>query len=273
MKATRTIIEPPKNLSLRLSEIWQYRELFYFFTWRDIKVKYKQTYFGILWAVLQPLMLMMLFTFVFSKNLQFKSGPIRYEVFVLSGLILWSLFYAAVSHAAQSIVDQSNVIRKIYFPRLIIPSAAILTALFDFMIAFILFLFCCILFRQSIAWSAIYMFPLALLLLLLSAFGAGTFLSALTVKYRDFRYALPFMLQFLFFASTVLYSLQSIRPAPLRYLFAINPVNGAIEMFRNALGGKTDETFILISAVVAILLCMIALLYFRKTEAYFADLA
>src|SRR5215217_8080727 len=131
MKATRTVIEPQKNFSLRFSELWQYRELFYFFTWRDIKVKYKQTYLGIIWAVIQPIALMLLFTLVFSTRFS-TPGSIDYKVFVLSGLVLWTLFYSATSHAAESIVVQSNIIKKIYFPRLIIVGSAILTAFFDF---------------------------------------------------------------------------------------------------------------------------------------------
>jgi lipopolysaccharide transport system permease protein len=273
MKSTRTVIQPESGLSLGLKEIWEYRELFYFFTWRDIKVKYKQTYLGIAWAVLQPLALMVIFTFIFSRNLQFKSGSVRYEVFVLSGLVLWNLFYAAVSHAAQSIIDQSNLVRKIYFPRLIIPSSAILAALFDFLIAFVLFHLCCLFFRQQLHWTAIYLFPLAIAQIVLAAFGAGTFLSALTVKFRDFRYLLPFVLQFLFFASAVLYSVDTVHPASLKYILAVNPVNGAIALFRNALGEELDLRLVSISAVSAFILGISGLLYFRKTEAYFADLA
>src|SRR5829696_9152039 len=133
MKATRTVIEPPKNFTLQFSELWQYRELFYFFTWRDIKVKYKQTYLGILWAIIQPVALMLLFTLVFSKQFSPISAVINYKIFVLSGLILWTLFYNGTSHAAESIVQQSGIIKKIYFPRLIIIGSSLLTALFDFM--------------------------------------------------------------------------------------------------------------------------------------------
>lgn len=273
MRGAKTVIRPPRNLSLRLGELWIYRELFYFFTWRDIKVKYKQTYLGIAWAVLQPLALMALFTLVFSKNLAFKSGAIRYEVFVLSGLVLWNLFYSAVSHAAQSIVDQSNVIKKIYFPRLIIPSSAILAALFDFAIAFILFLVCCLFFGQAIDWKALYLFPAAVILVILAAFGIGSFVSALSVKFRDFRYVVPFFLQALFFGSAVLYTVKNISPKWLQYLLALNPVNGAIELFRGALGNSINGSLVLASFGVAILLSVAGLLYFRKTETYFADLA
>jgi len=273
MLQNRTVITADSRLSLRLRELWQYRELFYFFTWRDIKVKYKQTSLGIIWAVLQPLALMLLFTFVFSRNLKFESGAVRYEIFVLSGLVLWGLFHSAVAHAAESIILQSNIIKKIYFPRLIIPCSAILVSLFDFLIAFTVFLLFCVFFKQAVHWSAFYLYPAAILLIIVSAFGIGTFLSALTVKFRDFRYALPFMLQFLFFASGVIYSISSIKQAWLKTLLAINPVNGAIELFRGPLGSQTDWNVVAVSCLSALCFSITGLFYFRNTEAYFADLA
>src|SRR5579875_2354010 len=140
MEKIKTVIEPPSRLSFGFHELWQYRELFYFFTWRDIKVKYKQTYLGIAWALLQPLALMLLFTFVFAKNFTIDTGGVRYEAFVLAGLILWNLFHSSVSNASDSMIQQANIIKKIYFPRLIIPCTSVLAALFDFLIAFVLFL-------------------------------------------------------------------------------------------------------------------------------------
>ena len=137
MKVARTVIEPQKRFGLHVSEIWQYRELFYFFTWRDIKVKYKQTYLGILWAFIQPLALLLLFSLVFAKHFAPANSTINYKAFVLSGLVLWTLFYNATSHAAEGIVMQSNIIKKIYFPRLIIIGSALLTAFVDFLVAFV----------------------------------------------------------------------------------------------------------------------------------------
>lgn len=273
MKATRTVIEPQKNFSLRFSEIWRYRELFYFFTWRDIKVKYKQTYLGILWAILQPVALMLLFTLVFAKHFSPTDNLLDYRVFVLSGLVLWTLFYGATSHAAESIVQQSGIIKKIYFPRLIIIGSAILTALFDFFIAFLLFLLVCLLFQQPMSWKAIFCFPAAILIILLASFGIGTLLSSLNVKFRDFRYALPFLLQFLFFASQVVYQLGDIRQAWARSLMSINPVNAAIELFRMGLTGTGDTFVIALGFLSALFLSISGIVYFRKTEAYFADLA
>lgn len=273
MNRTRTVIEPHRPFSLRLKELWQYRELFYFFTWRDVKVKYKQTHLGIAWAVLQPLALMGLFTFLFASKFSFAATSIPYPVFVLSGLVLWNFFYAAVSHSAQSIIEQSGIIKKIYFPRLIVPASAILTALFDFAIAFALFLVCCLLFRQRISWAALGLFPAALLLTVLAAFGMGTLLSALTVKFRDFRYVVPFLLQFLFFGSAVFYAPNSVGTPEVQTALALNPVNGAIALFRAALGQPLDANTVWLGVGVAVLLGAAGLFYFRRTEAYFADLA
>lgn len=272
MEKEQTIIQPPANLSFNFRELWKYRELFYFFTWRDIKVKYKQTSLGILWALLQPLALMVLFTFVF-RNLNVHTTAMRYEIFVLSGIILWNLFNSAVTNASDSIIAQSNIIKKIYFPRLIIPTSALLTALFDFSISFLLFLIFCSFYKELPGLKAFLLFPLALVQLLFSAFGISIFLSALNVKYRDFRYVIPFLLQLLFFGSQVIYSLSDIAKGSLKYLLAVNPMNGIIEIFRAPFLHTMDTEVILISALSTIVFTFIGLYYFRKTEAYFADLA
>ncbi len=206
-----THIKPPKGFSLGLKELWQYRELFYFFTWRDIKVKYKQTYLGILWALLQPLGMMVIFTFLFSKTWPINTGDIKYPVFVLSGLICWNLFSSAVSTSSESMIQQAGIISKIYFPRLIIPGSAVLVSLFDFIMGFIVFLLFCLLFKQPVNLSAIFFFPAAVILSVITAFGTGTFLAALNVKYRDFRYTIPFFLQLLFFTTQGIYPLQSVQ--------------------------------------------------------------
>ena len=274
MEQIETTIKPPAGITINLKELWQYRELFYFFTWRDIKVKYKQTFLGIAWALLQPLAMMLLFTFIFSRTLKMDfSVNIPYPVFVLSGIIIWNLFNGSVSHAGESMIQNSAIIKKIYFPRLIIPCSAILVNLFDFVMAFLIFLVISF-FYQPIQWTALFYFPAAILFCLVAAFGMGSFLSALNVKYRDFRYALPFLLQLLFFASQVIYPINIIRNEQLKYLLALNPVNGAIELFRAPITGiAPDMTIVLISIVTSSLLCLIGILYFRKTESYFADIA
>jgi lipopolysaccharide transport system permease protein len=273
LQQTETIIGPPAGIAVNLKELWQYRELFYFFTWRDIKVKYKQTILGIAWALLQPLAMMLLFTFLFSRTLKLNfSVGIPYPVFVLSGIIVWNLFNGSVAHAAESMIQHSAVIKKIYFPRLIIPSSAILVSLFDFIMAFFIFIVISF-FYQPIQWTAVFYFPAAILVCLSAAFGTGTFLSALNVKFRDFRYALPFILQILFFASQVIYPFSIVQNQRLKYLLALNPVNGAIELFRTPLTGVAPNTTIVsISIVSSLLLCAIGIIYFRKTESYFADI-
>ena len=269
-----THIHPPKGVSLGLRELWQYRELFYFFTWRDIKVKYKQTYLGIIWALLQPLGMMLIFTFLFSKTWPINTGTIQYPVFVLSGLILWNLINSAVSHAGESMIQNANIINKIYFPRLIIPGSSVLVALFDFLMGFVIFIILCFFYQQNIHFSAIWFFPAGIIVTIIAAFGAGSFLAALNVKYRDFRYTIPFMLQVLFFGSQIIYPLQSIQQTWLKYVLAINPVNTALEFFRAPLSSaKVDTAVVGIGLVSTFLLLLTGIYFFRKTEAYFADLA
>ncbi len=274
MEKFTTHIRPPSGFSLGLKELWQYRELFYFFTWRDIKVKYKQTTLGILWALLQPLGLMLLFTLLFSKGWKIDTGNIAYPVFVLSGLILWNLFSSSVSHAGESMILNANIIKKIYFPRLIIPGSAVLVALFDFMMGLFIFLILCMAYKQPIHWQALFFFPAGIVLMAVAGFGIGTFLSALNVKYRDFRYTIPFLLQFLFFASQVIYPLQQVQQSWLKYVLALNPANAAIELFRSPLSGSSPDTNVmLIGTATTTFLLVTGIYFFRKTEAYFADLA
>ncbi|MBK8698086.1 MAG: ABC transporter permease [Saprospiraceae bacterium] len=269
-----THIQPPKGFSLGLKELWQYRELFYFFTWRDIKVKYKQTYLGILWALLQPLGMMVIFTFLFSKTWKIDTTPIQYPIFVLGGLILWNLFSVSVSHAGESMIRNANIINKIYFPRLIIPCSSILVALFDFLMGLLIFIVFFLIYKQPVSWTAILYVPAAVLLTLIAAFGTGTFFAALNVKYRDFRYTIPFLLQFLFFASQVIYPLQVVQQSWLKYVLAVNPVNAAIELFRYPFSfSPVDMSIIAIGVTSTMIISLIGLYYFRKTEAYFADLA
>jgi lipopolysaccharide transport system permease protein len=268
-----TNITPPSGFSLGLKELWHYRELFYFLTWRDIKVKYKQTYLGILWAILQPVGMMLIFTFLFSKNWKIDTGPVVYPVFVLAGLIIWNLFNGSVSQASESMLRHSGIINKIYFPRLVIPASSVLVAFFDFLMGFIVFIVFTIIYGQPVDISAVFFFPAGIIMVLLAAFGMGTFLAALNVKYRDFRYTIPFGLQFLFFATQVIYPLALIHDTALKYLLAINPVNAAIELFRAPLSStEIDWTVVAIGMTSSFLLIIIGIYYFRKTESFFADL-
>lgn len=216
----------------------------------------------------------LIFTFLFSNTWKIDTTPIAYPVFVLGGLICWNLFNAAVANAGESMIRNANIINKIYFPRLVIPCSTILVALFDFFAGLLIFLVFCIIYKQQVAISAFLYFPVGILLLVLAAFGAGTFLAALNVKYRDFRYTIPFLLQFLFFASQVIYPLARVQQSWLKYLLALNPVNAAIELFRQPLlGTAVDKTIVLTGFASAVIMSVIGLYFFRKTEAYFADLA
>ena len=268
----RTVIKPPSKLSLGFKELWQYRELFYFFTWRDIKIKYKQTYLGILWVLLQPLALMFLLGFVFKRfTIPDKNMP--YELFIFSGIILWNLFNGAVSSSSESIVANANIIKKIYFPRLIIPCSAFLVSLFDFFIAFILFLILCAFYKELPEINSLIFFPIAIFELSFAALGMGLLISALNVKYRDFRYLISFLLQFLFFASQVVYSIHDLKSPWLKFFLSLNPMNGVIEFFRYPFTGELDISVIIIGALSTLISIFIGVFYFKKSESYFADIA
>jgi lipopolysaccharide transport system permease protein len=273
MEQPLTHIQPPGRFSTGFREIWQYRELFYFFTWRDIKVKYKQTLLGITWVLLQPLGLMLLFTFLFSNTFKPETGDIPYPVFVLSGLIIWNLFNSAVTHAGESMLQHANIIKKIYFPRLIIPGSSILVSIVDFLMAFVVFVLICFFYGQHFTFTSILFFLGGLSLIILTALGAGSFLAALNVKYRDFRYTIPFALQILFFASQVIYPLQQVQQPILKILLALNPVNTAISLFRAGLGQPINWGLTYYGLGSMLLILIAGITYFRKTESYFADIA
>lgn len=268
-------IKPKEKLSLGLDELWQYRELFYFFTWRDVKVKYKQTFLGFAWAVLQPLFMAFIFTLFLGDVITSKVElPLPYPVFVLSGMILWNVFSNGLSNAANSMVINANIIKKIYFPRLIIPMSAILVALFDFLMAFIVFIPFLIFYNTFFQLKAIIFIPLALFITILASFGIGTFLSALNIKYRDFRYVIPFLIQALLFITPVIYPSNITSNIFIKWIVKINPMTSAIEAFRASFIKEyalTEDFYI--SLFVALLLFFVGLYYFRKTEHYFADLA
>lgn len=272
MQKSRIIIDSNSRY-LNLKELWKYKELFYFFAWRDIKVRYKQTYLGIAWVIIQPIALLLLLTIIFSKAFNTSQSTLPYPVFILSGILVWNLFYNAVSNGADSMIQHTNIIRKIYFPRLIIPGSSLFVALFDFIISLIVFVGYCIWYKISVRLNMIVIFPLAILLVTTGAFGLSLFLSALNIKFRDFRYALPFMLQFLFFASQIVFSLDRIKNESLRYLLALNPVNGSIELFRYPLTGSYDPIIVMVSLGSSVIITIAGVYYFRKSESFFADLA
>lgn len=268
-------IKPQHKLSLGLKELWEYRELFYFFTVRDIKVKYKQTVLGFLWAVLQPLAMALIFTFFLGKAISnYTKIELPYDIFALSGLVLWGIFSSGINNAGNSMVANANIIKKIYFPRLIIPISSVLVGLFDFLMAFIIFLIYSLFKSTHFSWHAIYLMPAAIVLTSVATFGIGTLLAALNVKYRDFRYIIPFFIQFMLFLTPVIYPSHIVENALLKFIMSFNPMLAPIELFRHGIGGADlNLQACLISTSSSAILFIVGLYYFKKTESYFADLA
>lgn len=270
-------IKPASKLSLNLKELWEYKELFYFFTWRDVKVKYKQTVLGFAWAILQPTLMMLVFTFLFGKAIGVQSKlSLPYPVFVYTGLMLWGIFSGGLQASGNSMVSNANIIKKIYFPRLIIPVSSILVSVFDFLMTLIPFVALLVYYHIQVDLFRLFLFfPLSVLIILLTTFGMGCLLAALNVKYRDFRYVLPFMIQFLMFATPVIYPVSVVENEFLRFLLSLNPMSVAIDIFRSVFDPSIlIETEIIIWGLVLAILCLVVgVFYFRKTEAYFADLA
>jgi lipopolysaccharide transport system permease protein len=270
------LIEPPGKLSLDFMEIWNYRELFYFFAWRDIKIKYKQTSLGILWVVLQPLLTVLVFTLFFGRALNVPSAGLPYPVFVFSGLLLWNLFSVSVNNAGNSMLTNAAVIKKIYFPRFIIPCAAVLVSLVDFFIAFLTFVVVLFFYQVNVDYLAILVYwPVAILIMLAGTIGISSGLAALTVKYRDFRYVIPFGLQILLFVSPVIYPDSIVHNQLLSTVLAVNPMYAAINLFRVPLIGsfQGDTLLIAISSTSSIVLFALGIYYFKRTESFFADIA
>jgi lipopolysaccharide transport system permease protein len=267
-----TVIEPLKGwVPYDLMEIWSYRELLYFLTKRDIKVRYKQTILGGLWAVIQPFFTMLVFTLFFGRLANVPSDGIPYPVFVYAGLLPWTYFANAVSASGNSLVESQNLIRKVYFPRLIIPASASLAGLIDFFIA-LLVLGALMIYYRFVPGAAILIFPVLVGLTFLCAVGVGLWLSALNVEYRDIRYAIPFFIQLWLFVSPVIYPLNIVQEK-YRWLLAINPMGGVINAYRASLLGHKpiDWTLLGISAVIIIFILSSGMYYFRRMEKTFAD--
>lgn len=268
------VITPPGRLSVNRKELWNYRELIYFFAWRDIKIKYKQTLLGFLWAVLQPLIMALIFTAVIGKAIQQNSSiDIPYPVFILSGMMLWNFFSSSLSNAAQSMVLNASIIKKIYFPRLIIPLSSIITAGFDFLMTLVILIPFLLYFQTPVYLHVVYTFPLAICITILSSAGLGMLISAMNIKYRDFRYVIPFLIQALFFLTPVIYPANITDNRILLLLLYFNPMASAIELFRMMFMPEVVISIeIWISMAMALLFFFAGLLYFKKTEYYFADL-
>lgn len=268
-------IRPAQRLRFGLRELWEYRELFFYFTWRDIKVRYKQTFLGAAWAILQPLILTGVFTLFFAYALPIDTGALPYHLFAFSGMMTWGFFSTGLSTSSGSLLSGSAIIRKIYFPRIILPVSAILAALIDFLITLVLLVILCMCEGYSDRLpSLLISVPVTLLITGLALTGAGCFFSALNVKYRDFRYVIPFALQVLFFISPVLYPSRMLPEGWIREVVRFNPVGAAIDITHNAISGAPfDISAFLHGGFSALLLFIAGLYYFRRTERYFADLA
>ena len=265
------ILQPSRGwISLGLRDIWAHRELLYFLTWRDIKIRYKQTALGVLWAVIQPLLPMIIFTLFFGKLAGIPSDGVPYAVFAYAGLLPWTYFSNAVANSAVSIVGSSSLITKVYFPRMIIPGSAALAALFDFFIASSLLAALMMWYRLPMQ-AGILMLPPLIVLVTILALGVGMLFAGLTVRYRDIRYALPFAIQVWMFATPVIFP-SSMVPLRWRWALAINPLTGVIEGFRSALFGKPFNWGALaVCASIAFALLVYAAYSFRRLERTFAD--
>jgi lipopolysaccharide transport system permease protein len=269
-------IKPAGKFSFNFKELWDFKELFYFFTWRDIKVKYKQTALGFLWAVLQPTLMMLVFSYSIGQMPGIGNNlPVPYPLFAFTGLMLWTIFSSGLQNAGNSMVSNANIIKKIYFPRLIIPLSSILVSLFDFTITLIPYTGLLLYYQADISWIRLFLcFPLSILIILLTTFGLGTFLSALNVKYRDFRYVIPFMIQLSMFISPVIISEKNISNEWFRLIIDFNPLTSAINLARSMTDpSPLDWAHIVPGLLIAFVWLVIGIAYFRKTESYFADLA
>jgi lipopolysaccharide transport system permease protein len=266
------IIQPTRGWRhINLREIWRYRELLYFFTWRDIKVRYKQTVIGVLWAVIQPFLTMVVFSVFFGRLAKIPSEGIPYPIFVYTGLLPWTYFSQSLTRSSESVVASANLIRKVYFPRLVTPISASLSALVDFFISFAILL-ALMLYYKFLPTIGVFLFPVLVLLTFLCSTGIGFWLSALNVMYRDIRYAVPFVVNLGMFLTPVIYPV-SIIPERYSWILYLNPMAGIIESFRaTILGYKSIPVFGLIFSVGITLLCFVSgVFYFRRMEKTFAD--
>lgn len=270
MEENILVIEAGKLERQYFKDIWRYRELFIFLAWRDILVRYKQTVFGVLWAVLRPFLTMVVLTVVFGGIAKMPSNGVPYPILVYSAMLPWQFFSSSFSEASNSLIGNSNLLTKIYFPRIIMPTSAVIVAFVDFLIAFGILVLLMIYYGYVPGWTILTL-PVFTLLAFLTAMGAGLYIAALNVKYRDFRYIVPFVVQMGLYISPVGFSSEVVR-GEWRLLYSLNPMVGVIDGFRWAiLGQPINMPAFLCSIVVSMALFIFGLWYFRKTEKTFAD--
>jgi lipopolysaccharide transport system permease protein len=271
------IIEPGRTEKNYWKDLWRYRELFYILSWRDIKVRYKQTLIGIAWALLRPLLTMMIFSFVFGKIARFPSDGISYPLLVFAGLLPWQFFSTGLSEASNSLIGNERLISKVYFPRLIIPASSIITSLVDFLISLALMFMLMIWYGMMPSVNLVFL-PLFILMAFFASFGVGLWLTALNVKYRDFKHVVPFLVQLGLYISPVGFTsavAANMIPEKMRGLYYLNPVAGVIDGFRWCFFGEKaalNWSGMFISLAVTLLFLFIGIRVFRKMEKSFADL-
>lgn len=271
---SRLVIEAGHTERQYWADLWRYRELFYILAWRDVAVRYKQTAAGVLWALLQPLLTIAVFTIVFHRVAKLPTeGEIPYPLLVLAGMLPWLFFSGSLTSASQSLLTNSNLISKVYFPRMIVPAGAVITAFIDFLVSFIILLAMMSWWHVWPTWRILFL-PVFVLLGFIAALGPGLLFTALTVKYRDVRFIVPFIVQFGLYVSPVGFS-SAVIPEQWRLAYSLNPMVGVIDGFRWAiLGGETPlaPANLLVSAATAVILFFCGIIYFRKTERTFADI-
>jgi homopolymeric O-antigen transport system permease protein len=267
-----TRIQPSRGwASLRLSELWHYRELIYFFTWRDIKVRYKQTVLGALWAIIQPLFTMLVFALFFGHLAKLPSEGIPYPIFSYAALVPWTFFATGLTQASNSLVNSPNMLKKIYFPRMAMPIGTVLAGCVDFGLAFLVLVVMMVAYGIVPTWKAV-LLPVFFLLALVTCLGVSFWLSAMNVQYRDVKFTIPFAIQFWMYATPIAYP-SSLLPQPWRTVYGLNPMVGVVEGFRWALLGTNSAPgpMIVLSTFVALSLLLGGAFYFRRQEKMFAD--
>ena len=267
------VIKPQKGfLNIDLKELWHYRELAYFFMWRDLKVRYKQTAIGALWAIFKPLIAMLIFTFFFGRFAKMPSDGIPYPIFVYVGLLLWNYFSFGLTYSSNSMVSNTNIIQKIYFPRIIIPISSSLIGLVDFVIASGILIGLMFYYRYTPNAIGFFYVPLLVFITFLSSAGLGCFLASINVKYRDVRYIVPFFIQMMMFLTPVIYPISMLGNR-FKWILAMNPMSGVIETARGVILGVRDVDWkvLSLSMVISLGLFVFGVIYFRKTERFFAD--
>ena len=276
-KATITYLRPAKGLAaLNLRDLWDYRELIYFLTWRDLKVRYKQTILGFTWVMLQPVINMVVFTILFGQLLNVPTGGIPYPIFSFAALLPWGYFAGSLTRSSTTLVGSANLISKVYFPRMVIPISGVISGFVDFAVAFLILIGMMIFYKITLSWNILYL-PVFLLLAMLTALGFGLWLSALNVRFRDINHIVPFLIEIWKYVTPVIYGATLI-PEKFRFLLGLNPMTGVVEGFRWAILGKNyADTFqagplFIISIAITLLVLVSGVIFFRNTERTFADI-